>query len=104
MNPMPHAFKVSLIACSIPSALIALVATAGVWLQWGALSFSNPVYYATLAVAAWCPVSKMVVWRLWRREVKTCVTCVPVNSIKRHVSLLMSVGDSRPLGEPITKG
>jgi hypothetical protein len=53
LSPLPHTLKLSLIACSVPSAIIALIATLGAQLQWGGLNFSNPIYYATLAVAAW---------------------------------------------------
>ena len=84
---LPRALKVSLIACSIPGAIIALVSTFGAWWQWGGLSFSHPFYYATLAVAAWCPVSKIVVWRLWRRKVDLpCPTCIPAKAIERRLS------------------
>lgn len=77
----------SIIACSIPGAIIVLISTAGAWLQWGGLSFSTPVYYVTLAVAAWCPVSKIVVWRLWRRKVDIlCPTCLPAKAIERRLS------------------
>ncbi|MGH2521218.1 MAG: hypothetical protein ACRDH2_01835 [Anaerolineales bacterium] len=85
MSNLPRTLKVSIIACAIPGAIVALVATIGAWLQWGGLSFSNPLYYATLAVTAWCPVSKIVVWRLWRREVEVCPTCIPVKAIERRL-------------------
>jgi hypothetical protein len=87
MPTFPHTLKVSLIACSIPGALVALVATLGAWLGSGGLSFSNPVYYATLALAAWCPVSKIIAWRLWRRKVDMpCPTCIPAKAIERRLS------------------
>lgn len=78
--------KLPFIACSIPGAIIVLVATIGAWLHWGDLSFSNPLYYATLAVAAWCPLSKLVVWRFWRRKVETCWACVPAKAVRSRLS------------------
>lgn len=92
MDRSQPSLKLSLIACSIPGAIIALVATVGAGLQWGGLSFGNPIYYAILAVAAWCPVSKMVVWRFWRREVETCLMCVPAKSVGRHLSTIVTTG------------
>ena len=87
MPAFPRAFKVSLIACSIPGALVVLVATLGAWIQWGGLSFSDPIYYATLAIAAWCPVSKIIAWRLWRRRVDLlCPICIPAKAIERRLS------------------
>lgn len=87
MSRIPHTFRVFILACSLPGAVIALVATLGAWWQWGGLSFSNPLYYATLAVAAWCPVSKIVAWRLWRRKVDLlCPTCIPAKAIERHLA------------------
>ena len=99
MDRSRHALKLSLIACSIPGAIIALVATIGAWLQWGGLSFSDPLYYATLAVAAWCPVSKMVVWRFWRREVETCLVCVPAKSVGRHLSTTLNTRNGLTPGQ-----
>lgn len=85
MHRFPHSLKLSLVACSIPGAIVALVATLGALLHWGELSFSSPVYYATLAVAAWCPLSKIVAWRFWRREVESCLTCRPAKLIEQRL-------------------
>ena len=101
MDRSQHALKLSLIACSIPGTIVALVATIGAWLQWGGLSFGNPLYYATLAVAAWCPVSKMVVWRFWRREVETCLMCVPTKSVGRRLSTTVTAGGNLTPGQQI---
>jgi len=87
MRRLPNTLKLSLFACSIPGALVALVATLGAVTGWGGLSFGNPTYYLTLAVAAWCPVSKLIVWRLWRRKVETCWMCKPANSIGRRLNV-----------------
>lgn len=101
MDRSQHSLKLSLIACSIPGAIIVLVATVGAWLQWGGLSFGNPIYYAILAVAAWCPVSKMVAWRFWRREVKTCLVCVPAKSMGHHLSTTVNAGGKLIPGQHI---
>lgn len=92
MKPSRSFVKLSLLACSIPGAIVALVATVGAWLQWGGLSFSNPIYYATLLVAAWCPVSKIVVWRFWQREIETCLMCLPTRSNKQPGAITVSAG------------
>ena len=101
MDRFQHSLKLSLIACSIPGAIIVLVATVGAWLQWGGLSFGNPLYYAILAVAAWCPVSKIVVWRFWRREVETCLMCVPAKTVGRHLSITVTAGGNLTPGQQI---
>lgn len=96
MRRSPDTLKSSLIACSLPGAIIALVATLGAAFAWGGLSFGNPTYYLTLAVAAWCPVSKLVIWRSWRREVETCLVCRPENSIRRRLSPATTAGVAPP--------
>lgn len=103
MNQPRSFVKLSLLACSIPGAIVALVATVGAWLQWGGLSFSNPIYYATLVVAAWCPVSKIVVWRFWRREIETCLMCLPTKSNKQPGAITVSAGDDVIPGRQVTK-
>ena len=84
---IPRALKLSLLACSVPGALVALFATAGAWLQWGGLSFTNPVYYLTLAVAVWCPATKLIAWWVWQRQVENCLMCRPANAINRQLGL-----------------
>jgi len=101
MRRLPNTLKVSLVVCSIPGALIVLVATLGAATGWGGLSFSSPTYYLTLAVAAWCPASKLIAWRLWRRKVETCLMCKPANAIGRRLSPSTSAGGSPVPGEPI---
>lgn len=84
-------FMISLLACAVPGALVAVIATLGAFFSWGGLSFGNPTYYLTLAVAAWCPASKWVVWRLWQREVTVCPACGPVRAIASHLTLPVEV-------------
>ncbi len=81
----PQTLKLSLLACSIPGAVVALAATAGAWLQWGGMSFTNPVYYLTLVIAAWCPATKLIAWWVWRRQVANCWMCRPASAIDRRL-------------------
>jgi hypothetical protein len=48
MDRAPQIHKASLISCSIPAVIVALIATLAAGLGWGNLSFSSTTYYA------WC--------------------------------------------------
>lgn len=78
MARMPSTLKASLIACAVPGALVVLLATLGAVLGWGTLSFTNATFYLILLIATWCPLSKLIMWRVWRREQTLRVACVPI--------------------------
>lgn len=96
MTKPTRVFLISLAACALPGAVVAFAATLGAALGWGGMSFSSPTYYLILAVAAWCPVSKLVVWRFWRREVETCLVCIPGKAIGQCRSPAVAVEDDDP--------
>lgn len=91
MTRLPQALRISLIACSIPAVLIAAVATMGAAFGWSGLSFSSPMYYLILTIAAWCPLSKVLLWQFRQRQMNACVVCVPASAVQRRLAASTAV-------------
>ena len=86
MDNLSEKVNRSLMACAIPGVLVAFFATIGAALGWGELSFNAPTYYLILAIAAWCPASKLLVLHFWRRDPAVCFVCVPASGVVRALS------------------
>ena len=86
MTRMAHASSTrpsaSLLACSIPSGLVASMATIGAWLGWGNLGFASPTYYLILLLAAWCPASKLIFRFSARPSKRLCPWCSPGEAVR----------------------
>lgn len=93
MTHLPQSVRTSLLTCSIPGVIIAVLATMGAAFGWSGLSFSSPTYYLILAIAAWCPVSKVLMWQFWQRQRSACLVCVPTSAVQH--GLAVKSGDAR---------
>ncbi len=86
MDNLSEKVNRSLMACAIPGAVVAFFVTIGAALGWGELSFHAPTYYLILAIAGWCPASKLLMLRVWHRDPALCFVCVPASRTASQLS------------------